>query len=434
MHGVIVDEETTYSAWMRESFARHGCTLARVSPYDSKALVELVARKELGFVLLPHHALQVAELREALPWLRRKAPYPVIASVRLSDMETHDHLQNVGGICVLDAPTPAEEIIRTALIARSADQSTTPHSTLSQHSAAASPVRVLVADDAPTSRLIIREILEEGGYIVETVENGKEALARLQRENHASTEAPISVVLTDIEMPEMNGMELARALRSMESTTDSQRHLPIIAITAHALTDEQEKMRASGIDFILTKPLNPLDLAKALSNISTQSSSPISPSMSPNQTDSTRVSLRTLTERLWREVSLDNGPTASSMPSLAIDIEDVLERSGDSPRRTKMILQAFLDSYAEHLSRIRPSDTAASSLQELIISAHSLKGLLLDVGAKHTASLAASIEAALKAGDELSVKESRERCGAQIDLVAALAERLVRHFPALEFR
>ena len=110
------------------------------------------------------------------------------------------------------------------------------------------PLRILLAEDGPINQAVAVGLLEMRGHQVVVADNGKEALDRL------ATEA-FDVVLMDLEMPLMDGMEATRRIRQQEQV--SGEHLPIIAMTAHALNQFRDDCRQAGMDGYLTKPIQP---------------------------------------------------------------------------------------------------------------------------------------------------------------------------------
>ena len=108
--------------------------------------------------------------------------------------------------------------------------------------------RVLLAEDDPVAQRVVRTLLERQGYVTVLAQNGREALARY----HAEL---FDLVLTDVQMPEMDGLALTAALRSLEAATAAQ--MPIIGFTAEAKTDDREKYLAAGMDGFLSKPILP---------------------------------------------------------------------------------------------------------------------------------------------------------------------------------
>jgi signal transduction histidine kinase/CheY-like chemotaxis protein len=116
-------------------------------------------------------------------------------------------------------------------------------------------LRVLVAEDNPVNQRLAQRILEKQGYQVVVVANGKEALAALQQ--HA-----LDVVLMDVQMPEMNGFEATALIREREKETGG--HLPIIAMTAHAMKGDRERCLEAGMDGYLSKPVETAELVQVI--------------------------------------------------------------------------------------------------------------------------------------------------------------------------
>lgn len=104
---------------------------------------------------------------------------------------------------------------------------------------------ILIVDDDPSNRKLISMVLELEGYLVLTAETAEEALELIW-------EAAPDLALIDLELPRMDGLSLARLLRAEPRT----RHLPIIALSAHAMKDEIAKAAAAGCDAYITKPID----------------------------------------------------------------------------------------------------------------------------------------------------------------------------------
>jgi CheY-like chemotaxis protein/HPt (histidine-containing phosphotransfer) domain-containing protein len=115
---------------------------------------------------------------------------------------------------------------------------------------------VLLADDHPTNRSLLMRQVNMLGYAAESAENGVEALAKWQS-------GRFGILITDCNMPEMNGYDLTRSIREQESANGGRR-IPIIACTAIALKGEAETCIAAGMDDYLAKPVALMNLAKKL--------------------------------------------------------------------------------------------------------------------------------------------------------------------------
>lgn len=115
---------------------------------------------------------------------------------------------------------------------------------------AARSLTILLADDNSTNRMVISKILERCGHLVRSVKNGEEALNALEQDR-------FDLVIMDVNMPVMTGIEAAKIFRFTESGAD---HLPMIALTADASAEMAERVKEAGIDAYLTKPVQPATL------------------------------------------------------------------------------------------------------------------------------------------------------------------------------
>ncbi len=134
-------------------------------------------------------------------------------------------------------------------------------------------LRVLVAEDNPVNQRLVVRLLEKRGHRVEVVVNGREALQVLDKQR-------FDLVLMDVQMPEMDGMEATAAIRKKE--TGSGWHIPIVALTANVMKGDREKYLASGMDGYLAKPIRPLELDELLES---QAARRIESTLTPSTTE-----------------------------------------------------------------------------------------------------------------------------------------------------
>jgi two-component system, sensor histidine kinase and response regulator len=113
--------------------------------------------------------------------------------------------------------------------------------------------RVLLAEDNPTNQFVLLKLLRDLGVHVDLAENGREAVDQL-------TEQPYDLVLMDMQMPEMDGLEATREIRGLPARADT----PIVALTANAFTEDRERCLQAGMDGFLPKPIDPTLLREAL--------------------------------------------------------------------------------------------------------------------------------------------------------------------------
>lgn len=110
-------------------------------------------------------------------------------------------------------------------------------------------LKILIAEDDGISRLFISKVLEKAGHRIFMAKNGNEVLEILQEET------TFDVILTDIQMPELDGVELTKIVRS-DHLYQSHAHLPIIAMTAYGMKGDRKRYLAAGIDEYLPKPID----------------------------------------------------------------------------------------------------------------------------------------------------------------------------------
>jgi CheY-like chemotaxis protein len=111
--------------------------------------------------------------------------------------------------------------------------------------------KILLAEDNPVNQLVAVRLLERRGHLVTVAATGREAVAAVERER-------FDLVLMDVQMPEMDGLEATATIRQAEAGTG--RHLPIFAMTARAMKGDEEQCRIAGMDGYIPKPIRSLDL------------------------------------------------------------------------------------------------------------------------------------------------------------------------------
>jgi PAS domain S-box-containing protein len=242
-------------------------------------------------------------------------------------------------------------------------------------------MRILLVEDNPVNQRLAHEILRRRGHAVTLAAHGREALERLE-------EATFDLVLMDVQMPEMNGLEATRAIRAAEAGTD--RHLPIVAMTAHAMAGDRERCLDAGMDDYLTKPIR----AEALI------------------THVERIAMRT------DDASFGRPQTP------AFDLQEALERVDHDPELLAEIAGLFLTDSPEMLEAVSRSVAAADG-DAVSRAAHKLKGAILTFGAAEAAALALSIERAGHDGDLATARADLPRLTQAIVRLRAALESFV---------
>ncbi|UCH90536.1 MAG: response regulator, partial [Nitrospirota bacterium] len=230
---------------------------------------------------------------------------------------------------------------------------------------------ILAADDHPVNQELVSLLVKKLGHQVELVSNGKEALKALQRKNFA-------LVLMDCQMPEMDGYEATRAIREWEG---QERHTPIIALTAAAMTGDREKCLDAGMDDYLTKPIQPENLRDAFLRWLPH---PKENEMSPPNNESPSDPQKSVSETNPEEIV--------SSANKTIDFEKMAELRalGGNDFLVKIIKQ-FAQDVAQCVMQLQNA-IETENRAELAKTAHGLKGICRNIGVQQLAELAFAME------------------------------------------
>ncbi len=239
-------------------------------------------------------------------------------------------------------------------------------------------VRILLAEDNLINQKLIIIMLAKSGYKVDVVENGQQAVdAVLKGDYH--------LVLMDVQMPELNGLEATQLIRQQEQPG---KHIPIIAMTAHAMKGDQERCLSAGMDGYLSKPLNPKEVLAAI--------------------------------EYWAFDQMDHildDPTREPMIEYnhpdPINLENGLTRLMGEKEIYKALFLEFLVDVDQKYPQlvILSQDQDFANLAEL---AHYIKGAALNLAADPLGAYARELEMKARAGDTDDMEALVESIGAEI--------------------
>ena len=187
-----------------------------------------------------------------------------------------ERCSQLGIAAYLTKPIKQSELLDAILVALGTQPANNiRHCLITRHSLRESRQRlhVLVAEDNAINQLLAVRLLEKRGYLVTVAANGNEALGAMQKQS-------FDVVLMDVQMPEMDGFEAARAIRERENNTSI--HVPIIAMTAHAMTGDKQRCLSAGMDAYVSKPIHPGTLFSTIEKLcSSDQKAPLHPDETP---------------------------------------------------------------------------------------------------------------------------------------------------------
>ncbi len=227
---------------------------------DCKDCFSLIEKEDYDLILIDYflkstNGVDLAE-RITSSLHDRKKPEIILLSPSKSNVETLK-LKNAQQFEFLTKPVLQLELKKLLIrkFGTSEQRTEVKVGIIDQPKSSASSLNILVAEDQIINRKIITQLLEKKGFSVKAVENGKQAL------EEAITNV-YNLVLMDVQMPEMDGFDATKLIRKFESGKNI--HIPIVAMTAHAMKGDREKCLAAGMDFYITKPVNPNELYETI--------------------------------------------------------------------------------------------------------------------------------------------------------------------------
>ncbi len=275
-------------------------------------------------------------------------------------------------------------------------------------------LRILLAEDNPINQKLAIVLLQKAGYSVDAVENGAQALQKVQEQQYSG-------VLMDVQMPEMDGLEATQKIREFEKETGG--HIPIIAMTAHAMQGDRERCLAAGMDDYVTKPLEPKVLFSALDRW-TQLSAEARQEVEPVQDYSHDQSAFAAgaDEGLFGETALPASRAEaaavqtqlriSPSDAVPVDFDAALSRFEGDHEFMKEMFKEFKGHLLARISEIQNAmqERDANQLARL---AHNLKGVSLNFSANPLADIALHIEEICKREDLTLAPMLVEQLGAE---------------------
>ena len=242
---------------------------------------------------------------------------------------------------------------------------------------------VLLAEDHPVNEMMLRQLLLRLGCIVRVARGGAQAVAQWEQ-------GGIDLVLMDVQMPGMSGLQATQMIREAEAKRRLKR-TPIVAVTANAMPGDRENCLSAGMDGYTPKPVSPQALMREMDRVLEMLANGLAQGLSAVQTPDMLADVPT-------------APPATPAPShpatspQALDVEKLrrrLDGDEDTLQQLAMAMRSDLVSRLEDMERaLAARDTAAA-----VAHAHGLKGSLGSMTAERGARLAKGLELAARAGD-----------------------------------
>jgi len=368
LRALVVDDNQTNRLILTEMLSQWG--MAPEQAATAKEALGILTRGSLdgtafNLMLIDAHmpdmdGFALAQSVKDIPGMRSLLMFLLSSSMHAGDMERS---RQAGIAGFLMKPVQPSELLDAILTAVAGPRGRLPVTEAIQPAQLISPIggrmRVLLAEDNLVNQRLATRLLEKQGHVVIAAKNGIEAVAAVEQEK-------FDIVLMDVQMPEMDGLEAIRVIRESEKV--SGRHLPIISITAHVMTGDREKCLEAGADDYVPKPLQRAELFAAIERARGAAKG--------NQ----------------------SAPEKAVQVSAALNPAELLEHVENDRELLAEIIQLFESSLPAVLAELRES-IAKGDGPEAARAAHTLKGSVGNFGRQAAYRALERMEVLAKQGD-----------------------------------
>jgi len=389
---LIVDDNPTQREVLSTQLRAQGMLTTAVGD-GWRALDCLATQHEAGqpfqLALLDHH-MQPMDGEDLLRRLRAETRYANLRLILLTSAKRRGDAKRLAA-AGLDAfftkPLRQTELLKAlgAVLAGDTPNHASARPMVTRHALreAAPHTRILLAEDHPANQTLVQALLKKLGYRADLACDGRQALDAMRTRAY-------DLVLMDIQMPELDGLEATQHIRAGGDILHPQ--VPIIALTAHAFTEERDRCLQAGMQDFLTKPLSPEALAQALDRWlpakHMASAAPLDPATSTTESE--------MPEPNQHAPHAHAGAVQTEVP--VVDWDALNSRVMDDRELALELLRGFHANLPEQLSNLGSyllAGEIASGLQQV----HRLKGSAANVGAMALSAQAEQLERLLKSDD-----------------------------------
>ena len=378
---LVVDDNKTNRLILHEMLSSRGL---RTTLADSgrTALVALQAVKDAGnrysLILVDAHmpemdGFSLAEQIIGIPEFRSTPIVMLTSAGQPGDARRCRELGFAAYLCKPVSQSELLEVVASALqTSAKKRQSQVEQPTVRQSRS----LHVLLAEDNVVNQTLASHLLEKRGFDVTVVGDGRAALAAIGRQK-------FDIVLMDIQMPGKDGLEATSEIRAAEKTTGG--HLPIIALTAHAMKGDRERCLDAGMDAYISKPIRSKELFETIETLL-----------------SGRATGPTIT------------PSAPSTDDAVFNEALLLERTEGSAEVCDLLVQTFIKERPKHDAGLREA-IQKKDVKALAVAAHGLKGAVANFTEGAALQAVKALEAAAKQGDLQAAGGEYRRVGSELD-------------------
>ncbi len=365
---LIVDDNATNREILRLRLLSWGAVA--VEAHSGDAAIQTLAAAESPFEILITD-MQMPEM-DGLMLARRIRQNPQWNAMQLFLMTSlgqqldNQQLAEHGIVACMSKPVRPSELFARLTNSGACSANTGTPSAVAQHKGKS--IRILLVEDNITNQKVAVEMLKKLGLYADAAANGLEAIQSLQARDY-------DMVLMDVQMPEMDGLEATQHIRFGKTPVRNPK-IPIIAMTAHAMQGDKEKCLRAGMDDYLSKPVTAKSLSEMLAKWLSGSTTTESP----------------------------DAPRSSAPPLEIFDRADFTERMMGDEAIAQQVINVFLEDIPRQIASLKNA-VAQSDMETIELIAHSIKGAAANIGSRQLLELAAEIEAACRRADTAFVSD-----------------------------
>lgn len=276
-------------------------------------------------------------------------------------------------------------------------------------------LHILLAEDSPVNQRVATAMLEKWKHEVTVAANGRQAIAMFRRQ-------PFDLVLMDVQMPEMDGLEATRAIREYENEAGG--HVPIVALTAHAMKGDRQRCLSAGMDGYVTKPIRSKELKKMIEEVTSAAASGTL-AETANEEESAPNEPEVIEQAVIGSASGNGNGSAASGEAEIIDWRKAL----DSLDGNRQLLGELVTIFKEECPKWRreiEASLAAGDATVLRRAAHTLKGSLAHLAAERGRVMAEQIELKAREQNLQAAHELWPRLQAELDKLEPILDEFAR--------
>jgi len=392
MSVLVVDDNQTNRRILQEMLSGWGL---RPTLADSgrTALVALQAVKDAGkpypLIVIDAHMPEMDgfTLAEQIIAIREFRSTPIIMLTSAGQPGDARRCRELGFAAYLCKPVRQSELLE--VVSSALSKSATNH--VPQASAPrivrqeGRALHVLLAEDNLVNQTLASHLLEKRGYDVTAVGDGEAALVAIEGRR-------FDVILMDIQMPRKDGLETTAAIRAKESTTGA--HLPIIALTAHAMKGDRERCLSAGMDAYISKPIRSRELFEAIDSV--------------------------LQGSIAQPLTAQPLPGEKKQEAAAAPFDEalILSRTDGSHELCVLLVDTFCHEYPTRMAALRQALQQRDSTA-LARAAHALKGAVASFTEGRALEATVALEKIALGGDLLGADQAHERLATELDRLQA---------------